>query len=48
MHSIQPRLTDSACGLFTKNTERTKKLEETGDSIYLSKWITQELLFNII
>ena len=35
MHLRQPRLTDSACGLFTKNTERIKKLEETGDSIYI-------------
>ena len=32
MHLRQPGFTYSACGPSTKNKERTKKIEETGDS----------------
>ena len=35
MHLRQPRFTYSACGLFTKNKERTQKFKETGDSRYI-------------
>ena len=32
MHLRQPGVTYSACGTFTKNKERLKKIKETGDS----------------
>ena len=32
MHLRQPGFTYSACGLFTKNKERRKKIKETGYS----------------
>ena len=32
MHLKQPGCTYSACGPFTKNKERIKKIKETGDS----------------
>ena len=35
MHLRQPGFTYSACVLFTKNKERMKKIEETGDSKYI-------------
>ena len=35
MHLRQPRCTYSACGPFTKNKERIKKIKETGDSRYI-------------
>ena len=35
MHLRPPEFTYSACGPFTKNKERTQKLKETGDSIYI-------------
>ena len=35
MHLKQPRFTYSACGPFSKNKERIKKLKETGDSRYI-------------
>ena len=35
MHLRQPGFTYSASGSFTKNKERTQKLEETGDSRYI-------------
>ena len=35
MHSEQLGLTYSACGLFTKNKERTQKFKETGDKKFL-------------
>ena len=35
MHLKQPRFTDSACGLFTKNKERIHKFKETGDTSYI-------------
>ena len=39
MHLRQPGFTYSACGIFTKNKERTQKLKnkQTGFMIYLSK-----------
>ena len=40
MHLKQPKLTYSACGLFTKNKERIQKFKETRrDSIYLHIYI---------
>ena len=35
MHLKQPGFTDSACGLLTKNKERTQKFKETGDTSYI-------------
>ena len=35
MHLRQPWLTYSACGPFTKNKERIKTFNETGDSLYI-------------
>ena len=35
LHLRQPGFTYSACGPFTKNKERIKKLKETGDSRYI-------------
>ena len=35
MHLRQPGFIYSACGLFTKNKERIRKVEETGDSGYI-------------
>ena len=32
IHLRQPEITYSACGPFTKNKERIKKIKETGDS----------------
>ena len=37
MHLKQPGFTDSACGLFTKNKERTQKFKETEDTSYIYK-----------
>ena len=37
MHLKQPGFTYSACGLFTKNKERTQKFRETGDTSYIYK-----------
>ena len=37
MHLKQPRFTYTACGPFTKNKERIKKLKETGDTNYVYK-----------
>ena len=34
LHLRQPGFTYSACGPFTKNKERIKKFQETGDSRY--------------
>ena len=34
MHSKQPGFTQSVCGPFTKNKERTQKFKEKGDSVY--------------
>ena len=35
MYLKQPEFTNSSCGLFTKNKERTKRFKETGDSRYI-------------
>ena len=35
MHLRQPGFTYSACGPFTKNKERIKKIKKTGDSKYI-------------
>ena len=35
MHLQQPGFTYSACGPFTKLTERIKKFEQTGDTQYI-------------
>ena len=37
MHLKQPGFTYSACGPFTENKERIKKLKKTGDSNYIYK-----------
>ena len=37
MHLKQPGFTYSACGLFTKNKERTQKFKETEDTSYIYK-----------
>ena len=37
MHLKQPRCTYRACGPFTKNKERIKKFNETGDTNYIYK-----------
>ena len=37
MHLRQPGFTYSACGPFTKNKERIKRFEETGDSRYINQ-----------
>ena len=37
MHLKQPGFTYSACGPFTKNKERIKKFQETGDTKYIYK-----------
>ena len=35
MHLSEPRFTYSACGPFTKNKERIKKIKKTWDSSYI-------------
>ena len=35
MHLREPGLTYSACGPFTKNNERIRKIKETGDPRYI-------------
>ena len=37
MHSRQSEFTYSACGLFTKNKEKTEKIKELGDVRYTSQ-----------
>ena len=37
IHLRQPQFTYSACGPFTKNEQRIKKLKETGDTNYICK-----------
>ena len=37
VHLKQPGFTYSACGPFTKNKERIKKLKETGNTSYIYK-----------
>ena len=47
-HLRQPRFTYSACGPFTKNKEKIKKFEETGDSRYIYQNELDKLVFNMI
>ena len=35
MHLIEPGLTYSACGLFTRSKERTQNFKESRDSRYI-------------
>ena len=44
LHLRQPGLTYSACGPFTKNKERIKKIQETADSRYTNLSIYQNEL----
>ena len=37
MHLKQPGFTHSACGPFTGNKQRIKKIMETGDTSYICK-----------
>ena len=37
MHLKQPEFTYGACGLFTKNKERIKRIKKTGDSRHFYK-----------
>ena len=37
MHLRQPGFTFSACGPFSKNKERIKKIKETGDARYIDQ-----------
>ena len=37
MHLRQPQFTYSACGPFTKHTQRIQKFKETGDTNHISK-----------
>ena len=47
MHLTQPRFIYGACGPFTKNKERIKKFEETGDSWYIYQTNLINLVFNM-
>ena len=47
-HIKQPRFTYSACGPFTKNTERIQKFKETGILAIFAKANLIKLLFNVI
>ena len=50
LHLKKPEFTYSACGPFTKNRERIKKIRETGNLIHLYRneldkaWELRELL----
>ena len=48
MHLRQPGFTYSACGPFTKNKERIKKITETGDSRYIYQNELDKVVFNMI
>ena len=48
MHLKQPGFTYSACGPFTKNKERIKKIKETGHTSYIYKNELDKLVFNKI
>ena len=45
MHLRQPQFVYSACGSFTKNTERIQKFEETGDTSYIYKFELDKACF---
>ena len=44
----QPGFTYNACGWFTKNKERIKKIKETGDSRCIYQNELDKLVFNMI
>ena len=44
----QPGFPYSACGLFTKNKERIKKIKETGDSRYIYQSKLDKACLNVI
>ena len=46
MHLKQPGFAYSACGPFTKNKKRIKKLKETGDTNYIYKNELDNIVFN--
>ena len=43
----QPILTYTACGPFTKNNEKIKKIKETGDSRYIYQNELDKLVFSM-
>ena len=45
MHLKQPEITYSACGQFTKNTERIQKFTQTGNTNYIYKNDLDEACF---
>ena len=48
MHSRQSEFTYSACGLFTKNKEKTQKFKELGDARYICQSKLDKACFNVI
>ena len=48
MHSRQSEFTYSACGLFTKNKEKTQKFKELGDARYICQNKLDKACFNVI
>ena len=48
MHLKHPEFTYSACGPFSKNKERIKKIKETANSRQLIKMNKIKLVFNIM
>ena len=48
MRLRQPGFTYNACGWFTKNKERIKKIKETGDSRCIYQNELDKLVFNMI
>ena len=48
MHLSEPRFTYSACGPFTKNKERIKKIKKTWDSSYIYQNELDKACFQIL
>ena len=48
MHLSQQKFTHSACGPFTKNKERIKKIEKTWDSSYIYQNELDKACFQIL
>ena len=48
MHLKDPEFTYSACGPFSKNKERIKKIKETASSRWFIKMNKIKLVFNIM
>ena len=48
IHLRHPEFTYSACGPFTKNKERIKKFNETGDSRYIYQNELDKVVFHVI